>query len=146
MTQITDMTGPDRGQRVSGGVLLAVGALTFTGCLPALSGGASLFLDAVIWPINGAEAVDTVTHRLLAAIIGGITMGLGAIIWLLAAAEFAPVRDRIRRVVLLGLAVWFVTDSSFSIIAGAPVNAISNTGLLAALVWPIWPRQTPAPA
>jgi hypothetical protein len=43
-----------------------------------------------------------------------------------------------RRLILLGIGGWYVVDSSMSIAAGAPLNALFNTGFLLLFYVPVW--------
>ena len=43
-----------------------------------------------------------------------------------------------RSMILTGVFTWFVIDSTGSVIAGAPMNALYNVGFLLLFVVPLW--------
>ena len=124
--------------KIASDITIGFGLLLAVAAIPALSGPAGFMLDFVYFPVDGAETVDMPAARILNAITGGLMTGLGIMTYLIA-AELMP-RDPAfaRRLLLAGIGGWFVVDSSMSIAAGAPLNALFNTGFLLMFYLPIW--------
>jgi hypothetical protein len=114
------------------GLLLAVAAI------PAMGGPAEFLLDLVYFPVDGTQTVDSSAARLLNAITGGLMTGLGVMTFLIA-DELMPREPALaRRILLAGIGAWYLIDSSMSIAAGAPLNAVFNTGFLLMFFLPVW--------
>jgi hypothetical protein len=114
------------------GLLLAVAAI------PAMSGPAQFLLDFIYFPLDGAQAVASSAARLLNAITGGLMAGLGVMTFLVAGELMPREPDLARRILLAGIGAWFLVDSSMSIAAGAPLNAVFNAGFLLLFYLPLW--------
>jgi hypothetical protein len=88
-------------------------------------------------PGDGADRLTDYNH-LADAIAGGVMIGWGAMIWMVADRLLAPAsaatRQEIKRIILVSLGLWFVTDSAGSIAAGAWVNAVVNSSLVVVFV------------
>ncbi len=75
-------------------------------------------------------------HRFLLALIGAVTIGWG--LTLLAAIRTAAAPSRPLWVGLtVAVLVWYVVDSLLSVVTGFPLNAVSNTVLLAGFLLPV---------
>jgi hypothetical protein len=111
---------------IAGGIVIALGAHTAT------AWSANLFIDLAFWPLDGAQRINSDEARFLAAVGGGGFTGFGVMLWRAA--------DRLageRSLLLSGLLAWFAIDSTFSIVAGAPVNAFYNIVILLIFLVPI---------
>jgi hypothetical protein len=130
--------------KVAALALAAIGIVTALAAVPALDWPMRLLFDLAFWPLDGRETLAARETRLAVAIAGGLTTGLGAMIY--AVADKVLPRDpaAARSVILTGTLAWFVTDSSGSVLAGAPANVVLNVLILAAVLWPVW--QIPADA
>ncbi|MEL6689669.1 MAG: hypothetical protein AAFP28_05055 [Pseudomonadota bacterium] len=95
-----------------------------------------IFFAVAHWPFNAAPAELDATGRLLVAIGGGLGAGLGAMTWAVATYVLPVAPTAGRRVIWVSVLTWFVTDSTFSVVAGSPMNALINVGLMAMLVLP----------
>lgn len=126
----------DQRLRIAAGALILFGLFTTTGAIPAIDAGADLFLDLVFLPLDGAQVISTDSERLLFGILGGVTVGWGVVFWMLAIGRDA------RTAILWGGGVWFVVDSTASVLAGGPMNAVYNTGFLALFLYAGWPRKS----
>jgi hypothetical protein len=105
---------------------------------PATAGLATLFLDALIWPLDGAQSFGGQETRIVTAIGGGITVGWGVLIWMVA-GHILPENPALGRSILQrSLLAWFVVDSTASILAGVPQNAAANVLFLLAFLYPLW--------
>jgi hypothetical protein len=114
---------------------MGIGALFAAAAVPALEGGVRLFYDTIYWPIDG-ESTYGPDVQLTAALLGAVMIGWAiAILGLVSAAD--TVGAPAWRTLTLSIVVWYVIDSIISIALGAPVNALSNTGLLATFLAPI---------
>ena len=79
-------------------------------------------------------------HRFAIGLMGAVTMGWGLTyvaafkaLFTLEPAKAAP----IWRMLVLGSLVWFVVDSTISVVTGIWMNAVSNTILLILLLIPV---------
>lgn len=132
--------------RIASIVLIVLGiALAWATAAP-LSPVNVLFMDVALWPVDGAQSYAAPETRLFSAIAGGLTAGLGAAILVVTREVLAHDPARGRRMILTFMLVWFVVDSIGSLIAGAWMNAILNTIVLAAVVWPLIAVRTAQPA
>ena len=123
--------------------MLRCGALVVlvTGLLPSLAVTAQfqepwrLFFDVLTWPMDGYPSGFSSSDRQLSAVIGGVLCAWAWLIFHLAQPEvFTPV---IRKFLVQSTWVWFVLDSGGSILAGLPLNVISNLFFLAILILPL---------
>ncbi len=69
------------------------------------------------------------------ALIGGIMAGWGAMMLALASVWTPASAPALRRAVILGTVVWFVLDSTGSVLTGAWPNVAPNTGFLLVALW-----------
>lgn len=124
--------------KIASDITIGFGLLLAAAAIPALSGPAGFLLDFIFFPVNGAETVDMPAARILNAITGGLMTGLGIMTFMIA-GELMP-RDPAlaRRLILFGIGGWYIVDSSMSIAAGAPLNALFNTGFLLLFYIPVW--------
>ncbi len=119
-------------------LLIALGLGFAMAAHPPLAGLANLFIDFVLWPIDGADTVSTPANRVSVAIGGGITLGWGVMIWQVA-SRLLPHDPQLAKALLVPtLLSWFVVDSTASLLAGSPVNAALNVALLATFLVPLW--------
>ncbi len=124
------MTRQQSAMRLSGAVLMGIGALLVLSALPFLHPVAHIFLQVAYWPIKSVPADLSVPSPLLLAIAGGLTVGLGSMQWALGtyvAPVSAPVAAKVAR---LTAWAWFCTDSAGSILVGAPFNVVLNLSFL----------------
>lgn len=87
---------------------------------------AQFFLNLVHFPFNSAPEALGPTERLLIAISGGLTVGLAGMLWSVANFVMPQAPEAGRKVVIYSVMSWFVVDSMFSVVAGAPLNVIGN--------------------
>lgn len=123
--------------KTAAAVTMFFGFLIGAAALPALNLPTAVMLDMVFPPMDGAEVMTASATRLLAAIAGGVLAGWGLMAWIVA-SEVLPTNPALaRRLVLPSIGLWFVIDSSMSVAAGAPLNALLNTGFLIAFALPV---------
>jgi len=139
------MTRKQKVLRINAEIIMIFGVLFALAAIPWVYSWISFFFDIAHWPFNSApEALDP-TGRLMIAISGGLTVGLGAMVWTVA-TEVLPVAPKEGRKVVLYAAIgWFVTDSTFSVVAGSPLNVLLNLSFLLMMVMPLQ-RKGPAEA
>ena len=94
--------------------------------------------DILFWPFDGAQSFDAPESRLLAAISGGVMIGWGVAFWIIADEGFVQAPELSRRIILSSVWVWFVCDSTASLLAGAPLNAVCNLFYLAIFAVPLY--------
>lgn len=128
------MTQEQKRLRINGIIVAGLGvALAFAAWAP-LYPVAQLFLNLAHWPFFEAPTALDPTGRLMMAIGGGLTAGIGVMMWTVG-TEVIPVAPRAgRHVVLYSALAWFVTDSTFSVVAGSPFNAVLNLIFLALML------------
>ncbi|GHC45488.1 hypothetical protein [Neogemmobacter tilapiae] len=114
------------------GLLIAAGAHPLTGGLTHLLG------DVLLWPMDGMEQGATREARLLYAIAGGLMAGMGWMLWELSGRDYAQDRALARRIIVGGLAVWFVVDCTASVAAGGAWNVLANSAFLSLFALPLW--------
>ena len=118
--------------------MMAFGLISFTGLIPALSGFTLLLIDMIIWPIDGGQNLQGAETKLLLAIFSGLIIGWGIMIWQLVTKLYPKDPALPRSLILTSIGIWFVVDSTASIYAGAPLNALFNSGFLALFFIPLW--------
>lgn len=114
------------------------GLLILSGVVPGLAAPANLLADLVFWPLDDVQAVDSATSRLLAAVTGGVMVGWGSLLY--SVVSYFGVRDRsaLLRFLTISLTCWYVTDSTGSVLAGAPANAFFNLLFLMMFAVPLF--------
>lgn len=122
-------------------LLILPGVLTIAGLVLPVRWMIEAFLDVAVLPVDGAQAVDTDTAKLLAAILGGVLVGFGVMIWRIADTVFRTDPELGASLLVPAICAWFIADSAGSVMAGAWFNAVLNTVILAALLYPVvWRR------
>lgn len=101
-------------------------------------------LDLLAWPVDGRQVYADGAMRLLSALTGGFLFGWGAMILALRQWVYDLAPEPTRRAVLAGLLAWFALDSTGSIAAGVPSNAVINVLVLLLAVGPLWWRASAA--
>jgi hypothetical protein len=131
--------------RFASAFTMAFGFLFAVAAVPGLSGPAAFFLDVLFRPMDGAQTANHSETRLLAAIGGGITVGWGYLMWLVSTHVLPTNPELARRLLMPPLMTWFITDSAFSILSGAPLNAAANVVFLLLFLVPLYRsgRSTP---
>jgi len=124
------MTKEQKRLRVNGVIVAIFGLVFALTVLTPLYPATKLFLNIAHWPFNEAPAALDPSARLLLAISGGLTAGIGAMMWTVGTDVMPVAPEAGRRVVLYTAVVWFTTDSTFSVVAGSPVNVALNVTFL----------------
>lgn len=134
------MTRQQSAMRFAGGVLAATGILFALAALPLLHPAAHIFLQVAYWPLHNVPSELAVPTPLLMGILGGLTVGFGAMQWALG-TYVAPISaDAAAKVARCTAWAWFVTDSTASVLVGAPMNVVLNLSFLGLILISCKPR------
>lgn len=117
------------------GILIALAAH------PGTAGPARFLLDLIIWPIDGVGNTSAPEMRLLSAVSGGVMVGWGILLWQISTRLYAKDPELAKSLILTSIAAWFIVDSSASLLAGVPLNALLNTSFLVVFGWPLLRAQ-----
>jgi len=117
-----------------GWFLTAAGAFFWTAIIPSLDGGVRLFYALVGQPAD-EDPFATAGARLTASLVGAVMVGWGLTT---VAAAGAAAGASLTRGFSLALLAWYVIDSGASIAAGYPLNAVSNTAIIALFFAPLF--------
>lgn len=109
---------------------IGFGLFMVAAAVPALSAPMTFFLDLVFYPLDGTPTWTDPATRLLGAIGGGVMVGWGATMWLVITRLAQREPGLASSMILAGVCVWFVADSTGSILSGAHWNAVANIGFL----------------
>jgi len=116
--------------------VIGFGVFFASAAFPATDAGVRLFYDAIFWPVDGMASFGDPQFRLTVALIGCVTIGWG-VLFLGGVSLALRGESRLWGWLTASIGVWFVTDSILSVVLGAPVNVISNTGLLVGYLIPV---------
>lgn len=108
-------------------LLIGPGLLMITAPLTGLGFLTEMFLDLAHQPYEGAQPITGKSAHLLNAILGGILVGFGTMIWVVAEHVLRKDFALGRKLILIPLICWFITDSLGSIFTGAWFNAVLNS-------------------
>ena len=78
----------------------------------------------------GDVSLEQAGSNMMFAIGGGLMVSWGVMMWLIADRLYPREPEMARNMIKIGVATWFVVDSAASIAAGAPMNALFNTGFV----------------
>ncbi len=124
--------------RAASALVIGFGVLVVVAAYPATAGLTMFLIDFILWPIDGAQSGVTPELQLIFAISGGIMVGWGVLLWLIATRLYPREPQLARSMILVSVGIWFIVDSTASIVAGAPLNALLNTSFLLMFGLPLW--------
>ena len=124
--------------KVAGATLFAFGILGLVGSVPATNEPLRWALDLLAWPLDGYPSYESREICFLTALTGGFLAGWGTLVFLTSGELYDAAPEAVRKVVVAGFLVWFLVDSSGSILSGHWPNAVWNIGVLIFLVGPMW--------
>lgn len=134
---LIEYAGVERGLKLAALIMVATGVLFSLASITQTDLGVRFLLDVVFFRVGeGPEALEE-SHRLVNAILGGVMIGWGAMIWLLVDRFLVQAPLDVKRILVVGLATWFVVDSAGSIASGGWLNAVLNVGFLAVFLVPL---------
>ena len=119
-------------------LIVFFGALVAAAAVPALSGPVEYLADLIFFPLDGAQSVAAEETRLINAIGGGVMVGWGVMLWMLSTQLFPKEPVIAGRIIATSIVAWYVIDSTGSVLAGAPLNAVGNTSFLLIFLLPLW--------
>jgi len=113
---------------------LAFGVVLAAAAVPAIDAPAAFYFELVSG-FRGEAALATASTRFAAAVLGAVMIGwaLTMLTLLRAADAGAPVWRGLTTAVV----VWYAIDSPASVLAGYPLNALTNTAFLATFLAPV---------
>lgn len=94
-----------------------------------------LFFDVLSWPYDNMPGDFSATERQISAVLGGVLCGWSLLLYKLADPDIF--NEKIRSMMIQSVWIWFIVDSAGSVLAGLPLNAISNMGFLLILLIPL---------
>ena len=118
-------------------ITIGIGAVFALSVFAGLRGPTMLFLDIVFWPIDGQPATLSREAILGMALTGAVMVGWGVLMLGLAQDEKLSREPRVWQIMTTAMVIWFVVDSTASLLAGAGVNALGNVGFLATFLYPV---------
>jgi len=124
------MTQQQSTMRTSSIILICIGVFFAIAALPVLHPVVGSFLKIAYWPLNTSPLDTAAPVPLLVAITGGLTAGLGGMLWSLGTYVSPVSPEAVTNVTKITAWFWFCTDSSASILVGAPFNAVLNLSFL----------------
>jgi len=127
--------------KAAAAITIGFGLMVGLAAVPATAGVTLFFTDLIFWPIDSAQTLAAPETRLLCAIVGGIMAGWGLMLWLVVTRLYPREPALARLLILTSIGAWFVIDSTGSLLAGAPLNALFNVVFLLIFVIPL--RHTP---
>ena len=135
------MSDLEKAMRRNGVITAGFGVVFALAVLPPFHDVLRLFLQLAYWPMAEVPAELQVPVGVTVAISGGLTAGLGMVLWALGrhVAPIAPEAAR-RCTIIMGWS-WFAVDSTASVLAGAPFNAVLNLIFLALIMQAAYARQ-----
>lgn len=116
--------------------VLAFGVVLALAATPATDGPARAVLALLGGGPAGAALLDQQAMRFGLGIQGALSIGWA--LTLLAARDAADVAGApVWRGITVGVCAWYAIDSTISVITGFPLNAVSNTLLIATYLAPV---------
>jgi hypothetical protein len=113
-----------------------LGATMILAGIPLFGNAFGFLVNLVIDTASPATPL-TAESRLLAVIGGGVLIGWAFFAWHITTTQIEAGDPRGVRALLIGLMLWFCTDSGGSILAGAPLNAVANLAYLVLFLPPL---------
>ena len=128
------MTHQQMAMRRAGWVPISIGAFFALAALPTFHPLVKIFLQIAYWPIQSVPPELTVPVPLLVAITGGLTAGLGGMLLALSIHVAGTAPEAAAKVTQMAAWTWFCTDSTASVLVGAPFNLVLNLSFLALML------------
>lgn len=120
---------------------IGVGVFFAASAAPILHPAVHLFLQIAYWPFHDFAPDLIVPDPLLVAISGGLMTGMGGMLWALGRYVSVLSEEAATRVTQVAAWSWFCTDSTMSILVGAPMNVVINTSFLALMLFAAQPSR-----
>ena len=128
-------------------LIIGFGVVVAMAAYPPTAGITRFLLDLIKWPLDGAQDISSPEIRFLCAVSGGVMVGWGVLLWLVVTRLYPKEPALVRTMILASIGIWFVVDSTASILAGASLNALLNIAFLVLFVLPVlrtrsWPASS----
>jgi hypothetical protein len=114
------------------------GALVAAAATPMGAAPTEFLADLIFFPVDSAQDLSAPETRLISAIGGGVMAGWGVLLWMLSTQLFPINQALAAKLIITSIVTWFVIDSTGSILAGAPLNAVFNVSFLLIFCVPLW--------
>ncbi len=100
--------------------------------------GIWLFLfDLLKWPVDNDPAMFQEESFAVNAVLGSVMIGWATLMYFLIKGPISKGNIEIVKYILIALIVWFLIDSTGSILAGLPGNVILNLSFLIIFIPPL---------
>ncbi|MDX1507794.1 MAG: hypothetical protein R3358_05915 [Woeseiaceae bacterium] len=123
--------------KTASAITIGFGLLIAAAAVPAAQAPMAFLLDLIYFPVDGGQSLTGDGIRVLSAVSGGVMAGWGVMLWLVASEVYTTNPELGRKLILASIGTWFVVDSTMSVMAGAPLNALFNVGFLVLFVVPV---------
>lgn len=124
--------------RFGSALTIAFGILIAASSSPIAAAPTQFLADLIFFPIDDAQTLAAPETRLMSAISGGVMAGWGVLLWLLSTHVFPKDQALAAKLIITSIITWFVVDSTGSLLAGAPINAVINVSFLLIFCVPLW--------
>jgi hypothetical protein len=121
--------------RVGALLVFLTGLLPWLAVFPATQEPWRLFFDVLSWPLDQIPGDFSDGERQVSAVLGGVLCGWAWLLFKL--ADPSVFNSKIRVFMTQSVWFWFLVDSAGSVLAGIPLNAVSNVGFLLMLLVPL---------
>ncbi|MEO0918247.1 MAG: hypothetical protein AAFY31_14880 [Pseudomonadota bacterium] len=138
------MTNQQTAMKRAAWVTIILGFLFALTALPLLHPAAHLILQIAYWPIHDVPSGLEVPAPLLVAITGGLMTGMGGMLWALGRYVSPISQEATAHVAKITAWSWFCTDSTMSVLVGAPMNVVLNAAFLALMLVSSRARDMPS--
>lgn len=123
--------------KAASAITIGFGMLIAAAALPAAQPPMAFLLDLIYFPVDGGQTLDGDGIRVLSAVSGGVMAGWGVMLWIVASEVYTTNPELGRKLILASIGTWFVVDSTMSVMAGAPLNALFNVSFLVLFAGPV---------
>ena len=123
--------------KAASAIVIGFGLMVAAAAHPSGAGLTMFFADILIWPFDGNPSEPDQITRLISAIGGGVMAGWGVLLWMMVTQVMPHQPEVARRMILISIIVWFVIDSTGSVVSGVPLNVAGNLIFLIAFLVPL---------
>ena len=133
-----DLRTAERGLKFAAVVTVVTGLFFAVASTAPTDAAVRQLLDVVFFRFGDGPAELSDSHHLVNAILGGVMVGWGVTVWLVVDRLLALAPREVGRILLVGLAAWFVVDSTGSVASGGWLNAVPlNVAFFAVFLVPL---------
>ena len=120
------------------GLTIFFGLLIAVASTPVAAMPVEFLADLIFFPLDGAQNTGAPETRLMNAIGGGVMTGWGLMLWMLATRLYPREPALAKQLIVTSIVAWYIVDSTGSVLAGAPLNAVFNVSFLLIFCVPLW--------